>query len=74
MIGYVLTTEQKNTIQGVEYAPYQLFNCVLDINDIWYTFLSDEQKTLLIGTEWEWVLTLPEGEYVPPPPPPFPPQ
>ena len=71
MIGYILTIEQKDSIQGVEYAPYQTFNCVQDINDIWYTFLSEEQKTLLIGTEYIWVLTLPVGEYVAPPPPPF---
>ena len=74
MIGYILTIEQKDNIQSVEYAPYQTFNCVQDINDIWYTFLSEEQKPLLIGTEWEWILSCSQGEYVPPLPPPFPPQ
>ena len=67
MIGYILTIEQKDNIQVVEYAPFQTFNCVQDINDIWFTFLSDEQKPLLIGTEWIWVLTLPVAEYIPKP-------
>ena len=74
MLGYILTIEQKDSIQGVEYAPYQTFNCVQDIDGIWYTFLTDEDKRLIIGTEWEWILGCPQGEYVPPPPPPFPPQ
>ena len=74
MIGYILTIEQKDNIQSVEYAPYQTFNCVQDIDGIWYTFLTDEDKRLIIGTEWEWILSCSQGEYVPPLPPPFPPQ
>jgi hypothetical protein len=73
MIGYILTVEQKDSIQGVEYAPYQTFNCVQDINDVWFTFLTDDDKRLIIGTEWEWILACPQGEYVPKPSPPFPP-
>jgi len=65
MIGYVLTIEQKDSIQGVEYAPFQIFNCVQDINDIWFTFLTDEDKVLIIGTEFEWILNCNEEEYVP---------
>lgn len=66
MIGYILTIEQKNDIQGKEYAPYQFFNCVQDINDIWFTFLTDEDKRLIIGTQYQWLLYCIEGEYVPP--------
>jgi hypothetical protein len=65
MIGYILTIEQKETIQGVEYAPYQMFNCVQDENDIWFTFLTDDDKRLAIGTEFEWILKLEEKEYTP---------
>jgi hypothetical protein len=71
MIGYILTIEQKDSIQGVEYAPYQTFNCVQDINDVWFTFLTDEDKRLIIGTEWEWIIFCPQGEYVPKPSPPI---
>jgi hypothetical protein len=69
MIGYILTIEQKDSIQSVEYAPYQTFNCVQNIDGIWYTFLTDDDKILITGTEWEWILSCPQGEYVPPLPP-----
>ena len=71
MVGYILTIEQKDSIQGVEYAPYQTFNCVQDINDVWFTFLTDDDKRLIIGTEWEWIIFCPQGEYVPKPSPPI---
>lgn len=73
MIGYILTIEQKDTIQGQKYAPFEVFNCVQDINDVWYTFLTDDDKRALIGTQYEWLLSCPQVEYVPPIPPPFPP-
>ena len=73
MIGYTLTPEQKDLIQGQYYTPYQFFNCVADINGVWYLFLSQEDKQDILGTEWEWILTLPEAEYIAPPAPPFPP-
>lgn len=74
MIGYILSNLQKDDIQGKEYAPYQTFNCVQDINDVWFTFLTDDDKRAIIGTQYEWLLSCPQGEYVPKPSPPFPPQ
>lgn len=73
MLGYILTKEQYDQVQGQYYSEYQFFNCVQDINDIWFLFLSNEDKQDILNTEWNWILTLPEGEYVPPPAPPFPP-
>jgi len=74
MIGYILTTEQYNEVQGQFYAPYEFFNCVLSIDNVWFLFLSTQDKeTILNDPTWNWILTLPEGEYVPPPAPPFPP-
>ncbi len=72
MIGYILTIEQKDAIQGVFYTPYEFFNCVQDINGVWYLFLSQQDKEEILNTEWNYLLTLPEGEYTPPPTPPFP--
>ena len=72
MIGYILTIEQKESIQGVEYTPYQFFNCVQDINNVWFTFLSDSDKVAITDSEWSWILDCPLVEYVPPTPPPFP--
>lgn len=71
MIGYILTVEQYNQIQGQYYSPSQFFNCVQDINDIWFLFLSDQDKEEIAVTEWSWILDLPQGEYTPKPSPPF---
>ena len=72
MIGYILTTENYNQVQGQFYTPYEFFNCVLSIDNIWFLFLSDQDKTQITGTEWAWILELPESEYTPLPAPPFP--
>ena len=72
MIGYILTTEQYEQIQGQYYSPSQFFNCVQDINDVWFLFLSDQDKEEIALTDWAWVLDLPQGEYTPKPSPPFP--
>lgn len=69
MIGYILTEEQKNQIQGREFAPFEKFNCVQDINDVWFNFVSEQQITQVEASQYAWVLTLPQGEYTPPPPP-----
>ena len=73
MIGYILTPEQKEQVQGQFINPYQFINCVADINGVWFLFLSTQDKEQILNTEWNWILTLPEGEYVAPPAPPFPP-
>ena len=67
MEGYILTIEQKEEIQGVFYSTYEFFNCVQDINDIWFLFLSEQDKETIINTQWNWLLDLPQGEYVPKP-------
>jgi hypothetical protein len=72
MIGYILTNDQKNQIQGQEFAPFECFNCVQDINDIWFNFVSDQQIPQVEASQYAWVLNLPQEEYVPPLPPPFP--
>jgi hypothetical protein len=72
MIGYILTPEQKEMIQGQYFATDIFFNCVADINGIWFLFLSEQDIPLVQSSQYAWVLTLPQGEYTPPPPPPFP--
>ena len=73
MIGYILTVDEKDQIQGQYYTDYQFFNCVQDINDVWYLLLSDEDQPEVEASQYAWVLDLPQGEYTPPLPPPFPP-
>ena len=74
MIGYILTPEQKEQVQGQFYTPYEFFNCVDDINGVWFLFLSEQDKEeVFTNMQYAWILDLPEGEYVPSPAPPFPP-
>jgi hypothetical protein len=72
MIGYILTPEQYDQVQGQQYAPYQCFNCVQDINDIWFTFLTELDMEVILNTEWNWILDLPQAEYIPKPSSKFP--
>jgi len=69
MIGYILTETEKNAIQGKEFAPYEYFNCVQDINGVWFNFVTEQQKPLVQASQYAWVLNCPEGEFVPPPSP-----
>ena len=66
MIGYKLTENQKNFIQGKKYAPHQFINCVQDINGIWFTFFTEDDKVIIATTDMSWVLDCPQEEYVPP--------
>ena len=65
MIGYKLTVEQKEIIQGQFYAPYQFINCVQDINNHWFTFFTNEDKSIIETSDYAWVLDCPQEEYVP---------
>lgn len=67
MIGYRLTLEQKEAIQGVEFSDATFFNCVEDINGVWFLFLS-EQDVSNLPTEYDYILDLPQEEFVPPEP------
>jgi len=74
MIGYILTEDEYIQVQGQFYTADQFFNCVADINGVWYLFLSTQDKEIIVNDiVWNWILTLPEGEYIAPPAPPFPP-
>lgn len=64
MKGYKLTTEQKESIQGIEFADAQAFNCVQDINDEWFTFITEQQIEFIKDTEWNWILNCDKGEYI----------
>jgi hypothetical protein len=66
MIGHKLTLEQKESIQGVFYNENTFFNCVQDINNDWFLFLSSDDIIQINNTEYDFLLSLPEFEYVPP--------
>lgn len=67
MIGYILTEIQKNSIDGKFYSNAQFFHCSQDINGIWYLLLSAEDKLIIKDTDYSWILSCPQGEYIQPP-------
>jgi hypothetical protein len=69
MIGYILTENQYQQIQGKEFAPFQKFSCVQDINNIWFNFVTEQQIPLIQESQYAWVLDILQGEYIPKPTP-----
>ena len=67
MVGYILTETEKDSIQQKEFAPNECFYCIVDINGVWYTFITIQQKPIIKDSQYSWVLDLPQGEFVPPP-------
>lgn len=66
MNGIKLTIEQKNAIQGIFYNENCFFNCVQDINNDWFLFLSQSDKNEIESTQYAYLLLLSEFEYMPP--------
>lgn len=66
MNGIKLTTTQKEQLQGVYFAENIFFNCVQDINNDWFVFISEDDKLYLRNTEFEWLNNEIEVTYVPP--------
>jgi len=64
MIGYILTEAEKDAIQGKEFAPFQYFNCVQDVNDVWFNFVTEQQAPLVEVSKYAWVLECSQGEYI----------
>ena len=59
----LLTIEQKEEIQGKEYAPDSYFNSVQDEDDNWV--ISIEEMDQCVNDEFIWVKDLPLIEYKP---------
>ena len=61
MIGYKLTTQQKDLLTGQQFAPTQYFNPVQDINGDYFIF--EGEVNGCINEEFMWIKDLPESEY-----------
>jgi len=72
MIGYILTTQQYDQVQGQFINPYQFINCVADIQGNYFFFGNEQDKEAFKDTEFMWLFDLPQGEYIPKPSSPFP--
>jgi hypothetical protein len=64
MIGYKLTTEQRNQLVGQQFAPDQFFNPVPNIDGVYFIFKGEVDNC--VKEEFMWVKDLPTAEYVPP--------
>ena len=59
-----LTIEQKELIEGKEYAANSLFNPIQDIAGDW--FISIEEVVFCTNDEFKWIKELPLMDFVPP--------
>jgi hypothetical protein len=71
MIGYILTNEQSQVIDKQFYSNNQFFYCSQDVNGIWFILLSEDDKKVIVNTNYEWILDCPKSEFIPPLPPMF---
>jgi len=72
MIGYKLSDEQYNEVQGKFITPYLFINCVQDIDGTWFFFGNEQDKEAFKDSDYMWLFDLPQAEYTPPPSPEFP--
>lgn len=64
MIGYELTQSEKESIQDQFYTEWQQFSCALDVNDIWYIILSNQDKKIIMDTQYAWILDLAQSQFI----------
>ena len=64
MEGYKLTAEQKNALQGQQYANNCYFNPVPDINGDYFIF--DEEVEHCVNPDFSWAKELTLSDFTPP--------
>lgn len=72
MIGYKLTVEQKNQLQGAFLTSSVFFNCTESTEGLWYLSISKDDKILIEDSNYDWILSLDKEEFTPIPPPSLP--
>jgi hypothetical protein len=61
----ILTTNQKDQLQGQQYTTDSYFNPIQDLNNNW--IISQEEMNSCTNEEFQWVKTLPLIDYIPKP-------
>lgn len=61
----ILTQQQKDLVDGQEFAPNQFFNPVQDINNDWV--ISEEEINQCTNIDFQWVKNLQLSQYQPKP-------
>lgn len=66
MIGYQLSEQEKENINGKFFSNVQFFICSKDINNTWFILLSIDDENIILDTEYKWILNCPKSEYIAP--------
>ncbi len=72
MEGRIVTEQTANELQGTFIDADTFFNFVLDINGVYFLFLSEQDEIDVSKTEYAYLLDIPLSPYTPPPPTPIP--
>lgn len=64
--GRIVTNEQANELQGIFFDEDTFFNFVLDINGIYFLFLSEQDESDLLNTQYSYLLDIPLSLYIAP--------
>lgn len=72
MEGRIVTNQQVEELQGMFFDADTFFNFVQDINDVYFLFLSEQDKVDIAKSEYAYLLDIPLSPYEPKPTPPFP--
>ena len=65
--GRIVTTETVQELQGVFFDENTFFNFVLDINDNYFLFLSEQDEIDLVNTQYAYLLEIPLSDFEPKP-------
>lgn len=61
--GRIVTTEIAQNLQGVFIDENTFFNFVLDVNDNYFLFLSEQDETDVSNTEYAYLLEIPLSDF-----------
>ena len=61
--GRIVTTETVQELQGVFFDDNTFFNFVLDINDNYFLFLSEQDEIDLVNTQYAYLLEIPLSDF-----------
>lgn len=65
--GRIVTSEIARNLQSVFIDENTFFNFVLDINDNYFLFLSEQDETDVSNTEYAYLLEIPLSDFEPKP-------
>jgi hypothetical protein len=65
--GRIVATETAQSLQGVFIDENTFFDFVLDVNDNYFLFLSEQDEIDIMSTEYAYLLEIPLSDFEPKP-------